>query len=794
MKRTSFCHGWEFSRDDGPFETVVVPHDAMLGNRRGPNALAASNSGYFYGATYRYRKLFDLTEDQVAGSLFLEFEGVYRDARVYVNNAEISVPPYGFIPFFVNLGGCVHAGSNVIEVACDNVEQPDCRWYSGAGIHRPVWLWEGPVSHIRPEGIRVTTMSIDPATVCVDVRFEASAKSSPSAPLPHIHIFDAEGTLVASALGNHASIIIPNAHLWSAESPYLYRCTVELRETDSPTSALLDSAEVSFGIRKLDWSPQGLFVNGRETLLQGGCVHCDNGVLGAASFPESEWRRITLLKQAGFNALRIAHNPAPTALLEACDHVGMYVIDEAWDMWFTRKSRGDYSRHFLDWCDFDLHRMTERDYNHPSVIMYSIGNEVADPLLTEGVQLERSLVELLHSLDPTRPVTCGLNLAMLVMEHFGSSWYEQGTGVSESAAETETPRSSLMFNLTAQAMGRGMTLLANVPGADKLTSPALDALDIAGYNYASARYALDARAHPNRIVVGSETFPYELASNWRKCQEISNLIGDFMWAAWDYLGEAGAGSWAYTAKEAGFSKPWPWLIAGSGALDILGQPNAAAALAGAVWKATRNPSIQVRPVNRMNGQTYRATWRGTDAIPSWSWQGCEGVLAHVEVYDGYAHSIALVLNGREVGKAHVHDCLARFSLPYEPGTLEAIGFDAKGHETGRSSLKSATTPLHLEAVKERSYSGSQGLVYADVCICGANGEVESNADRQLHIEVMGGTLLGFGSAQPAPTERFLSGMYTTYRGRALAVIMRTADKPIYLTVKGASLSPIVVML
>ena len=782
MRRSCFNSGWEFSRDDGPFEPVIVPHDAMLGNKRSKDAPAQSNSGYYHGASYRYRKVFELDARQAQGALALEFEGIYRDARIQVNGIEVDAPPYGFIPFFIDLEGIARKGTNTIEVACANEEQPDCRWYSGAGLFRPIWLWEGPYEHIEPEGIRITTLSINPTSIRVDVACKGGT--------PHIQIISPKGVPVAAGMGNSVELEIPDVKLWSAEAPALYRCVVELREAKDPSSALLDAAETSFGIRLLSWSPNGFFVNGNKTLLQGGCIHCDNGILGAASFPESEYRRIRLLKKAGFNAVRIAHNPAPAALLDACDEVGMYVIDEAWDMWFSRKSIGDYSHHFLDWLDYDLTRMASRDYNHPSVIAYSIGNEVADPLLPEGIAIEESMVSLLHSLDETRPVTCGLNLAMLVMERFGSSWYEEGTGVSESAAETDAPKSSLMFNLTAQAMGRGMTLLANVPGADKLVSPGLDALDIAGYNYASARYAIDARKHPDRIIVGSETFPFELPSNWRKCEKIPNLIGDFMWAAWDYLGEAGAGAWAYSAEEAGFSKPWPWLIAGSGALDILGNPNAAAALAGAVWDALDGPSIQVRPVNRMAGRTYKATWRGTDAIPSWSWRGCAGTDTEVEVYDAHAHTIELRRNGGLIGKKRVRGYVARFSLTYEPGILEAISFDERGLEVGRSSLQSARGELKISAKVE----GGQkiiagGIAYVSIDICDKTGCVESNADERICVEVEGGVLLAFGSANPAPTESFLKGAYTTYRGRALAIVYRTEPGVATLTACGETLSP-----
>ena len=775
MRRTGFCGNWDFSRNGGAFESVVVPHDAMLGARRDADAPAGSASGYFHGGSYRYRKEFSLDADTAAGSVMLEFEGVYRDAVIRVNGHEVSVPPYGFIPFFADLTGFVHEGANVVEVDCGNEGQPDCRWYSGAGIHRPVWLWTGGDSRILPEGVRVTTLAIDPASVRVEV---ACTQGS-----PRIRILDAGGACVAEAQGERAILSIPDARLWSAEHPDLYRCVVEL-ESDG---CIVDTASCAFGVRMLDWSPRGFSVNGEETLLRGGCIHCDGGVLGAASWEPAELRRIRLLKEAGFNAVRVAHNPAPSSLLDACDDVGMYVMDETWDTWYTRKSAHDYSSRFLDWCDHDLRRLVSHDYNHPSVIMYSIGNEVADPIKRQGVELEQSLVSLIHSLDPTRPVTCGLNLTMMVMERAGSGWYDDADGVADAATESGAPHGSMLFNLVAQASGTGMTMLANAPGADALVTPALDALDIAGYNYASARYAIDARKHPQRIIVGSETFPHELARNWEKVKRLPNVIGDFMWAAWDYLGEAGAGAWAYAAEEAGFSKPWPWLLAGSGSLDILGQPNAHAALAGAVWGVAQGPSIMVRPVNRMKGRTYKATWRGSDAIPCWSWAGCEGTVTQVEVYDGLAHSIRLELNGEVVGRKRLRGFVAKFNAAYEPGTLVAVSLDAGGREIARSGLSSAAQPLRLSIRPEALRVNAGDIAFAPITIEGANGVVEANADEKLAVSVENGILLAFGSAQPAPTESFLDGVYTTYRGRAMAVVYRETPGIATLTAKSGTL-------
>lgn len=778
MRRLDFCEGWEFSRDGAAFEAVIVPHDAMLGARRSAKAPAGSASGYFHGGTYRYRKLFDLSAEEASGTLLLEFEGVYRDAVLHMNGNPIDLPPYGFVPFFADISGFVHEGENTLYLECDNADQPDCRWYSGAGIYRPVWLWQGGAARILPEGVRVTTLSTNPAVVRIDVDCTDGT--------PFVQVVDESGGTVTSGVGRSIELEIPHALLWDADHPHLYRCRIELRHD----GVIADTAECTFGVRTLKWNPRGLFVNDRETLLRGGCIHCDHGILGAASWAESEHRRIRIMKEAGFNAVRVAHNPAPAALLDACDELGMYVMDETWDTWYTPKSTYDYAGAFLDWCDHDLRRLANRDYNHPCVIMYSIGNEVADPIKRQGVELEESLVSLLHTLDPTRPVTCGLNLTMMVMERAGSGWYDNADGVASAASETGAPRGSLLFNLSAQASGTGATLLANAPGADALVSPALDALDIAGYNYAAARYAVDARKHPNRIIVGSETFPHELARNWRKVESLPGVIGDFMWTGWDYLGEAGAGAWAYTAAEAGFCKPWPWLLAGSGALDIFGFPNAHAALAGAVWRTAAAPAIMVRPVNRMGGRTYKATWRGSDAVPCWSWTGCEGTTTQVEVYDGRACAVRLELNGEIVGQRRLRNFVAKFSVAYQPGTLTAVALDEAGREIGRSSLSSAAGPFHLSAEPEAKRAKAGRIAYVPVNIVGANGEVEANADEQLRARVEDGTLLAFGSAQPAPTESYLTGKFTTYRGRAMAVVHRAEPGAAKLVVKGATLAEI----
>ena len=566
--------------------------------------------------------------------------------------------------------------------------------------------------------------------------------------------------------------------------------------TLSQAGRRLDGARALFGIRTVAWGPEGLAVNGQETLLAGGCIHHDNGPLGACSFPEAERRRVAKLKSLGFNALRMAHNPASGALLDACDELGIFVMDEAWDTWIMPKSKYDYARVFLGHFDADLTRMVARDYNHPSVIMYSIGNEVADPIGPRGLEVERLMVDLMHALDPTRPVTCGFNLTMMVMERMGRGWYadaDEGRSAGEVAPANEAPHGSMLFNLSAQAMGTGMSWGSRAPGADGLISPALDGVDIAGYNYGSPRYKVDARRHPTRIMLGTETYPQQLPANWRLVRKLPRLVGDFQWAAWDYLGEAGANAWCYTAEEAGFSKPYPWISAGSGCFDLIGTLGAHGALARAVWRPEDGATICVRPVSHAQDKTYRGAWRGSDAIPGWSWAGCEGRQAQVEVYDGRAVSVGLQVNGRILGYETVRDCCARFQVPYQPGELMAVSLDAAHRVIGRTVLRSAEGLLRL-GLREEEVPGESpedaGLVFVQVTVEGANGEVECNADEWLTARVTGGTLLAFASGNPAEAEPFASARCRTHYGRALAIErLSVPGEPFTLSVSGETLAP-----
>lgn len=749
---------------------VTLPHDAMIHEKRKADAPGGSGHAFFPGGVYVYEKAFSVEEEQAGRPMLLHFEGAYRNTTVTVNGLEAGGCAYGYIPFTVDITKLVHVGENMVSVRVDNSRLPNSRWYSGSGIYRPVWLLTAEEDHIAFEGVKVDTVSLDPAKVRVRTETAGSGEV-------FVEIRNAQGKTIAEGQGRDITLDIRNAQLWSAETPVLYTARVVLKKDGRP----MDEETVSFGIRQVTWSKQGLFVNGENTLLRGGCIHHDNGILGAATYDESEYRRARLLKEAGFNALRISHNPASRALLEACDRVGLYVMDETWDMWYNHKTLHDYASEFQDNWKNDLTKLVNRDYNHPSVIMYSIGNEISEPSTEKGVSLAKEMVELLHRLDPGRAATGGINLMIITRSAKGNAIYkEDGSGRSdEKKQKSSSGMSSTMFNLMASMVGSGMNKAANGKKADEVTTPVLDILDIAGYNYASGRYKMEGKKHPDRIVVGSETFPQDIWKNWQMVKELPYLVGDFMWTAWDYLGECGIGAWSYTPDGRGFDKPYPWLLADAGAMDILGTPNAEMFLAQCAWGQLNAPKIAVQPVNHPGVKPARSVWRGTNAVPSWSWQGCEGQKAVIEVYSDAA-AVALELNGQRTKKQKPKGGKAVFKLAYQPGTLTAVNYDANGRAVSRSELKTAENPV-LSVCPEKKEAKPGEILYVPVNIQDQRGVVESNADQKVTVRVQGGELLAFGSASPRTEETYDAGSFTTYYGRAMAVIRAEAGKQIVVS-------------
>ena len=761
-----FSDGWKFWSATSPSRVIVkLPHDAMQTETRSASNTNGYSMGYYPGNKYYYEKQIDVTADMLNKHITMEFEGVYCRSKVYINNKVAGGTAYGYSAFSVCADGLLHQGQNTIRIEVDNSLVPNSRWYTGAGIYRPVHLKIQELSYI--DDVRITTISTSPARVSVSTKHVGGSVE--------VAMFDGIAK-VASASGDSVVLTVPEAKLWSAEHPSLYQVVVTLKENGK----VQDTITKDFGIRQISWSPKGFFVNGQSVLLKGGCLHHDNGILGACEYDAAAERRIRIMKEYGFNAIRSAHNPCSEAVLKACDKLGMYVMDELADIWYEHKMEHDYSLDFRENYVTDIQSMVRKDYNHPSVVMYSIVNEPLEPGHPEGVEMAKDIVARIHALDHTRPVTAGINMVIVYMSSLNMNLVDN-LGKDDGKKMTSDD-----FNAAMTSNGERMLKAVLKPEVDSVTTPLFQTLDIAGYNYGNRRYEADGIDHPDRIVVGTETYTYDLSENWEQVEHFPYLIGDFMWTAWDYIGELGIGAWYYSDALQSSYKPYPWLLAGAGALDLIGHPTGEALRAKAVWLNDNHPYIGVRPIHQE--KLIKAQWRGTNAIPSWSWCGCDGMPTQVEVFTSAA-KVRLYLNDQLMGEQPVVHHLATFDVIYQPGTLRAVSIDKDGREY-EAQLTSATGSLRIRISPDSITCKPGELVYFDIDIVGENDFVESKADRQLTVDVEGGELLGFGSAQPISSESFLTGRYTTYYGRSQAVVRAGASGSMRFKVCGEGLQPL----
>lgn len=509
-----------------------------------------------------------------------------------------------------------------------------------------------------------------------------------------------------------------------------------------------------------------------------------------------------MLKEAGFNAVRSAHNPCSKYLLEAADKYGVYVIDELTDMWYRRKKAYDYALDFEKWFEKDIISMVEKCCNHPSVVMYSTGNEIVETSEKKAIELSERMQKIFHNLDSTRPITCGINLALSAMGSFGIGVFQDEKPKKKKSAQKQKRKkftgkklvSSELYNTLVQFMGNQMNMVSRMKISDKATAGVFNYLDICGYNYAVSRYKNEPKHHPDRIIVGSETRPPTIVENWKLVSKLPYVIGDFMWAGCDYLGEAGIGAVSYSSQDTGvLLKKYPYLLANSGIIDICGQFRPEVWLTRAAYGLIGNkPCIGVEPLTHAKEKSVCSMWRQSDAVHSWSWHGCEGLPANIIVYSN-ADSVKLLINGAEIAHKKVKDCKAKFKTLYNPGTLTAINYNSNGSEIGRDILKTAAneTIIKLAAEKEILTANGQDLCYLNIYLTDGNGEVKASEDTTVTVKITGdGILQGLGSANPYTEEGFTSSTHHTYYGRALAVIRsgHNAGK-IEVTVTAKGLEP-----
>ena len=728
--RQLFDFGWKFTHN-GTTQTVDLPHDWDI--FEGPNSgqgVTGTGGGWFEAGKGEYRKTFKTPGDKLVK---LHFEGVYQKAEVYVNGQRAGQHHYGYTPFTVDVTPYINKDkkqANEVVVKVDNSEQPNCRWYSGSGIYRHVWLETMPALHIAENGVFVTTpeVSSDKARVQVDVTVQNESQTDRNATV----VVGSAQLMVAVKAGESKTVtttlFVNNPRLWSPESPTLYEAKVELKEAGN----VIDNATAKYGIRAFSFDAENGFVlNGKKVLINGACVHHDDGVLGARAFDDAEIRKVRQMKEAGFNLIRTSHNPTTRAFLDACDSIGMLVIDEAFDGWRTQKNPYDYST-VIDSCyREDIHAMVLRDRNHPSVISWSIGNEVIERKDIRVVYTARLMKQAIHERDQTRPVTEAL-----------CAWDRDW----------------------------------------EIYDPHAEVLDVAGYNYMIFKHASDHQRDPKRIIWQTESYPRDAFRNWAVVNDFPYVVGDIVWTGLDYLGESGIGRNYYKGEREGES--WieggqpEWHGAPCGDVDITGWRKPISHYREMLWKDAYTgefPSVlhlAVKEPNGYHGEIHTTMWSVWPTWESWTWPGWEGKPIEVEVYTK-APEVKLYLNDKLIGTKQVSretEYKAVFTVNYEPGILHA---EASGMGT---LLCTAGEPARLRLTPDRTVmtADGQSLTFINIEVLDKQGALVPEAAIPCEAIVKGaGTLLAFASADLKDTEPYTSPHVKTWKGRALLVVRST---------------------
>jgi hypothetical protein len=772
-----------------PWQEVTLPHDSLIEQDRSPGSVLNGRTGYYPSGAFEYVKTFTAPSGYRDGRVEVQFDGVYRHATVYVNGSFAGHRPSGYAPFRFRIDHLLKDGDNDIRVECRAHE--DSRWYSGAGIYRDVTLLTGGPLSLAADGVRITTREADAERAVLDV---AATVQNDSRVLRKarlaVDMVGPTGAVVASAdvpvsarpaqatlVRQRMTLAAPDR--WSPENPALYTCRLRL-VVDSDE---VDTVNTTFGIRLVQWDAiDGLRINGEVVKLRGGCIHHDNGVLGTAAIARAEERRVEILKAAGFNAIRSSHNPISSAMLDACDRLGLLVMDEAFDTWNTPKSEFDYSLDFSTWWREDLAAMVIRDYNHPSVILYSIGNEIPELGLAWDSQLGRDMVELVKTLDETRPVTNGVNLFMT---------FQHDIRIRKNLPEGVTPDVGINTLMSQLAETGEAGVITTEPVTERVDE-SLSILDVAGYNYATARYEFDMQLHPQRLIVGTEADVKNLEGTWELVMSHPRVIGDFTWTAWDYIGEVGIARPRTDEDGAGFMGPFPWRLAGIGDIDICGRRRALSFYRETVWGLRDTPYIAVHRPD--SAGPPRSGWGWADAIDNWSWPGFEGQTVKVDVYAD-ADEVELVCNGESLGRTKVGEerrYIASFETSYVPGELSAVAFRG-GQQVGQTVLSTADPDVVVKVVPDREvvHADDRDLAFVDISLADSRGTVHVLQDRPITVTVTGaGRLQGLGSAQPKSDNKYTDNSCDTFAGRALAVVRPTGAGNIIVTVEAPDCAPV----
>ena len=797
MKKQKFNQDWIFTIGSGSSldalaggnntaKQVTLPHDASIGRERNPEEPNGSGNGFFREESYVYTKTFSMNADDKDKNVYLEFEGVYQNAFVYVNNSFAGKCPYGYSNFYVDITKYLNYNEpNALKVVVKN-GVPSGRWYTGGGIYRDVNLMIADRLHLVPDSVQLAAIEVEDDQAIIRAKSTIAYTGIGIREITLCtELMDAEGNVVAAdempvMVEEHSEqeyqqkMYVPNPNRWDAENPYLYTYRTYIKENDS----VIDEETGTFGIRKLQLDTKhGLRVNGKVVKLRGGCIHHDNGIIGTAEFTHSAEARVKKLKETGFNAIRSAHYPMSRKLLEACDKYGMYVMDEYSDVWVSTKVEFDYSTQMTEWWEHDIENLVKKDYNHPCVIMYSIGNEIPEAGNKFDVQWGKKIADKLRSLDDTRYTTNSLNLLLAIMNDLPKLMAQNAAAQAAANTETDQPQeiNSMMNNLGAMMA----QFMASDFAAEKVKE-ACAQVDITGYNYAAARYEIDGKLFPNRILVGSETNPPDLDKNWELVEKLPYVIGDFDWTAWDYIGETGIGKINYTDQQSmGFYALYPCKIAYCGDINILGNRRPISYWRELIWGLRKAPYIAVQLPQHYGEPQSTTQWSMSDAVRSWNWNGYEGKPVKVEVY-AVADEVELLINGQSVERKKVGETkkyITIFDTTYHAGKVEVIAY-SDGKECGRDEILTASDEVVIAAKADRTQIPADGsdIAYIDICMQDASGILNPNADKAVSISLDGpGEIMGYGSADPESEENYYDTVAKAYEGKLRAAVRGTGE-------------------
>ncbi|MFL5743463.1 MAG: sugar-binding domain-containing protein [Niastella sp.] len=746
----TFDYNWKFALGDHPdarnnnfndasWRNLDLPHDWSIEGKPDSLNTTGNDGGYFPAGTGWYRKKFMAPTAWNGKRISIFFEGVYMNSEVFINGRSLGIHPYGYSSFLYDLTKHLIFGKeNIISVRVDNSQQKNCRWYSGSGIYRHVKLLVTAPIHIDHWGVAITTAEINKEKATVAIR--TSIKNETGRPQSILLNTQLTDQSFKPAGNNSLTIELPangvkeitqqltvnNPRLWSPETPVTYKAQIQLIKGGTA----IDNISQDFGIRSIAFDVQnGFRLNGKKIILNGGCMHHDNGCLGAAAYDRAETRKVELLRSAGFNAVRTSHNPPSEAFLNACDRLGMLVIDESFDGWREKKTTNDYATYFDDWWQRDLGAMVLRDRNHPSIIMWSIGNEIIERKSPDAVKTANMLAGYVRQLDATRPVTSA-------MTTWDKDW--------------------------------------------EIFDPLFAAHDIGGYNYQLHRAPADHLRVPSRIIVQTESYPKDAFANWKLVQDNPYIIGDFVWTAMDYLGESAIGRYYYPGEPDG--EHWeknfyPWHGAYCGDIDLTGWRKPISHYRELLYNDSTRLYMAVKEPNPDNGPIKLTSWAVWPTWESWTWTGHEGKDMQVEVYAKYP-SVRLYLNDTLIGEQPTgieQQFKAVFTVPYAPGLLKAAGVD-NNKEKQSVQLKTAGKAVRIKLTADHAtiQANGQDLSFVTVEITDGNGNIQPNADSRLLFSIKGpGVIAGVDNANLKDTDPYVSNKRTAWKGRALVVIKST---------------------